>query len=69
MATTTSKTRRKKKTPASELIAQMEAKAPTASRLRELVKKYPAPQAWYDQADEVPKGKRGGSKSSGKQKK
>jgi len=46
---------RKRKPSKAELIAQMEKEALSPAQLRRLVKKYPAPQEWYDQADEQAK--------------
>ena len=41
-----------------ELIAQMEQAGPSRAKLRRLVKKHPAPQEWYDQADSPPQQRR-----------
>lgn len=57
MATVLRKSRKRKQTNAA-LIERMEKSAPTLAKLRRLARKYPAPQAWYDQADHTARPKR-----------
>jgi hypothetical protein len=69
MATTTSKSRGKKRSKAAELRARVEAMGPSAAELLELAKRFPAPQEWYDQADQESLRKKPRAKANTKRKK